>query len=120
MRGYDVKAVLCLHDPYYRNDSFLRDYFADRGVGFWDVRRPPPREGSVEEDAARLAEWYAQVEGEGGSGEGEGGIGSAVEWLAQKHKERVTDIESMPQRTLDSVWWPFTQHGLVHTSALAS
>jgi len=105
--------VLCLHDAYYRNDTFLREYFADRGVGFYDVRRPPEKRGTVAEDAARLAEWYASVEGYGGEAPGEGGVRSAVEHLVQKHKERVAEIEGMPQRTLDSVWWPFTQHGLV-------
>jgi dethiobiotin synthetase/adenosylmethionine--8-amino-7-oxononanoate aminotransferase len=113
MRGYDIKAVLCLHDSYYRNDSFLREYFADRDIEFFDVRRPPEKRGTVEEDAARLAEWYAAVEGLGGEGDGEGGVRAAVEHLANKHVQRLEEIESMPQRTLDSVWWPFTQHFLV-------
>jgi dethiobiotin synthetase/adenosylmethionine--8-amino-7-oxononanoate aminotransferase len=40
-------------------------------------------------------------------------VGPAVELLAKRHAERIAEIESMPQRTLDSVWWPFTQHSLV-------
>ncbi|WOO81501.1 Bifunctional dethiobiotin synthetase/7,8-diamino-pelargonic acid aminotransferase, mitochondrial [Vanrija pseudolonga] len=114
IRGYDINAVLCLHDPYYRNDTFLRDYFQERGVGFWNVRRPPEKQGTVEEDAVRLAQWYAEVEGLGGEQEGEGGVGGAVDWLDRKHVERIDEIRSMPRRTLDQVWWPFTQHGLVN------
>lgn len=113
LRGYDVTAVLCLHDAYYQNDDFLRAYFEDRGIGFYDVARPPEKRGSVEEDAKRLGEWYALVEGEPSSEEG-GGVGNAVKFLEEKHKERIADIEGMPQRTLDTVWWPFTQHGLVN------
>lgn len=105
LRGYDISAVLCLHDAYYRNDDFLQGYFAERGVGFFDVRAPPNKEGSVEEDAGRLGEWYAAVEKEEGA--------AVAEHLADKHKRRIEEIESMPRRTLDSVWWPFTQHALV-------
>ncbi len=113
LRGYDVAAVLCLHDAYYRNDDFLRPYFEERGIGFWDVARPPEKRGSVAEDAARLGEWYASVEGEHG-GEAGGGVGGAISHLEEQHERRLAEIRGMPRRTLDSVWWPFTQHGLVN------
>ncbi|GMK55471.1 hypothetical protein CspeluHIS016_0205270 [Cutaneotrichosporon spelunceum] len=114
LRGYDVAAVLCLHDSYYRNDDFLRPYFEERGIGFWDIARPPDRRGSVAEDAVRLGEWYAHVEGEGRQEDGGGGVGPAVRHLEDTHARRVEEIRGMPRRTLDSVWWPFTQHGLVN------
>ncbi|CAK9781058.1 adenosylmethionine-8-amino-7-oxononanoate transaminase [Cutaneotrichosporon oleaginosum] len=113
LRGYDVAAVLCLHDAYYRNDDFLRPYFTERGIGFWDVARPPEKRGTVDEDAARLGEWYASVEAEVDGEEG-GGVGGAVKHLEESHDARVKRIEGMPRRTLDTVWWPFTQHGLVN------
>ncbi|BEI85419.1 hypothetical protein CcaverHIS002_0508200 [Cutaneotrichosporon cavernicola] len=113
LRGYDVAAVLCLHDSYYRNDDFLRPYFEERGIGFWDVARPPEKRGSVAEDAVRLGEWYASIEGKGKGEEG-GGVGPTVQHLEETHARRVEEIAGMPARTLDSVWWPFTQHKLVN------
>jgi dethiobiotin synthetase/adenosylmethionine--8-amino-7-oxononanoate aminotransferase len=33
--------------------------------------------------------------------------------LEREHEERIENLGGMAERTLDSVWWPFTQHGLV-------
>ena len=107
LRGYSISAVLCLHQPYYRNHEFLRDYFRERGVGFWTIDAPPDKTGTVEEDAQRLGEWFAQVEGE------QAGVGGVEEWLEREHEERVEKLDGMAERTMSSVWWPFTQHGLV-------
>jgi len=62
----------------------------------------------VEEDGKRLEGWYSQVEGNG-----EDAVGSCVDWLDQEHVDRIQKLDGMPERTLRSVWWPFTQHGLV-------
>ncbi|ODN84878.1 dethiobiotin synthase [Cryptococcus amylolentus CBS 6039] len=113
VRGYSLSAVLCLYDPYYRNHTFLEDYFKDRGIGYWTIKTPPEKYGTVEEDGVRLEEWYKDVER---SVEGElgGGVGDAARWLEDGHKKRIEELGTMPQRTLDSVWWPFTQHQLIN------
>lgn len=108
IRGYSVSAVLCLHQPYYRNHEFLTEYFADRDIPVYTVDAPPERYGTLEEDKQRLAKWYGEVE----SSEA-GGVAGTVKWLDQEHEDRIRGLDSMAQRTLDSVWWPFTQHGLV-------
>lgn len=107
LRGYTISAVLCLHQPYYRNHEFLGEYFLDRKVGFFTVDAPPEKYGTVGEDAARLREWYSHMEGV------KGGVGDAEEWLQREHQERVKELDGMAERTMESVWWPFTQHGLV-------
>ena len=33
--------------------------------------------------------------------------------LDSAHSERFEQLDNMPQRTLDTVWWPFVQHGTV-------
>ena len=114
MRGYTISAVLCLHQPYYRNHTFLEEYFRDRKIPFWTIKAPPERYGTLAEDAARLAQWYADVEKAQEAGETGGGIGHAAQWLETEHGDRIAELEGMPGRTLDSVWWPFTQHGLVN------
>ena len=108
LRGYSVSAVLCLDQPYYRNHEFLKDYFEERGVRFWAIDQPPERKGTVEEDSVRLGEWYDRIERAE-----DGGVGGAAEWLEKEHDERVQELDGMADRTLNSVWWPFTQHGLV-------
>ncbi|WWD15718.1 dethiobiotin synthase [Kwoniella shandongensis] len=113
IRGYSISAVLCLHDPYYRNHTFLEDYFRDRNIGYWTIKPPPEKYGTVAEDGVRLRKWYEEVEGLVGGEEG-GGVGDASRWLEEEHRRRIAELDGMPQRTLDSVWWPFTQHGLVN------
>jgi len=107
LRGYSVSAVFCLEQPYYRNHEFLGEYFRERGIGFWTVTAPPEKHGTVEEDGMRLGEWYSRMEG------GQGGVGHAEERLEKEHEERVKKLNGMAERTLQSAWWPFTQHGLV-------
>ena len=36
-----------------------------------------------------------------------------VEDLQRRHEERIGELESMPRRAMDTVWWPFVQHGTV-------
>ncbi|KAI9638500.1 putative Adenosylmethionine-8-amino-7-oxononanoate transaminase [Dioszegia hungarica] len=108
LRGYHISAVLCLDHPYYRNHEFLADYFGERGIKFWDVPPPPEKEGTVREDRARLGEWYDRIQAPGE------GAAEVAEWLDREHQERIGRLEGMPERTLKSVWWPFTQHGLVN------
>jgi dethiobiotin synthetase/adenosylmethionine--8-amino-7-oxononanoate aminotransferase len=62
----------------------------------------------VEEDRERLGKWYEEVEATS-----EGGVAGTVEWLEREHEERIKSLDGMAERTLESVWWPFTQHGLV-------
>ncbi|KAK6902678.1 dethiobiotin synthase [Kwoniella mangroviensis CBS 8507] len=114
MRGYSISAVLCLYDSYYRNDDFLEGYFRDRGIGYWTVKPPPEKYGTVEEDAARLSQWYGDVEQSGRAVEGGGGVREVSDWLDHQHVNRIKELDSMPGRTLKSVWWPFTQHGLIN------
>jgi dethiobiotin synthetase/adenosylmethionine--8-amino-7-oxononanoate aminotransferase len=101
-----------LHQPYYRNHEFLSQYFADRNIPVYTIDAPPEKYGTLEEDKQRLAKWYEEVEGRE-----DGGVAGTVEWLDQEHKQRIKGLDGMAQRTLDNVWWPFTQHGLVSPRA---
>ncbi|WVO16985.1 dethiobiotin synthase [Cryptococcus depauperatus] len=109
LRGYSLAAVLCLHDPYYRNHAFLEDYFKEKRIFFRTVKPPPEKYGTLEEDDVRLQNWYEDIEKSN-----EGGIGEAARWLEEEHKSRIKELKNMPERTLKSVWWPFTQHQLVN------
>ncbi len=52
-----------------------------------------------------LDEYYEKLETEG--------MGEVVKSLEEGHLKRIEELQSMPGRTLDKVWWPFTQHGIV-------
>ena len=109
LRGYDISAVLCLRDreEYYRNHEFLSEYFGEKGIKFWDVPPPPEKHGSVQEDGERLGEWYGSLENSAG------GVSECVHWLEDEHRLRIEELDGMAERTLKSVWYPFTQHALV-------
>jgi len=57
--------------------------------------------------------WYDQIQQEGSES-----VSAVADWLDQEHDERIGKLDGMPARTLENVWWPFTQHGLVSTPAV--
>jgi dethiobiotin synthetase/adenosylmethionine--8-amino-7-oxononanoate aminotransferase len=114
-RGYTIDGVLGLRDEYYRNHEFLRDYFAERGIDFWSFDTPHSKAGlSIEEDVSKLDRWYDQIE-DGNAGKGDNMV-EVVTKLEQKHQARIDELKSMPARTHKSIWWPFTQHGIVSST----
>ncbi|KAJ9118274.1 hypothetical protein QFC22_004185 [Naganishia vaughanmartiniae] len=109
---------MCLKDPYYRNEDFLAPFFEERGVGFWTFEKPheriPVGPGSGEEDVRMLDAYYTKLDRSGTGGEGEPSMRDVARVLEEQHYARIEELESMPRRTMDSVWWPFTQHGIVN------
>jgi dethiobiotin synthetase/adenosylmethionine--8-amino-7-oxononanoate aminotransferase len=112
MRGYTVEGVMGLRDGYYKNYEFLQEYFRERGIDFWSFPSPHQKAGlSMEEDTEKLLQWYDSIEG-GSLGEGDC-MSEVARRLEEKHEARISELESMPARTQKSIWWPFTQHGMV-------
>jgi dethiobiotin synthetase/adenosylmethionine--8-amino-7-oxononanoate aminotransferase len=115
-RGYTIDGVLGLEDEYYRNHDFFREYFAERGIDFWSFEKPHDKAGlSLEEDVDKLDRWYNRIED--GRIEQSDNMVEVVTKLEQKHRARVDELKSMPARTHKSIWWPFTQHGIVSASS---
>ncbi|KAI0261543.1 PLP-dependent transferase [Gloeopeniophorella convolvens] len=113
LRGYIVDSILLFKDEYYRNWEYLESYFAEHGVKVSAIDPPPPREADVHRNFTLTEEYYRRIvpEGEGG------GLFGVVEHLDERHEARIKELESMPRRALDTVWWPFVQHGLVKNEA---
>jgi bifunctional dethiobiotin synthetase / adenosylmethionine---8-amino-7-oxononanoate aminotransferase len=61
------------------------------------------------ENFEKTEEYYTSIVPEGSDGP----LHEVVDHLDACHTRRVEELESMPRRTLDTVWWPFVQHGLV-------
>jgi len=109
LRGYIIDAVLLFRDEYYRNYEYLAPFFTEKSVHVSSVNPPPSRHSDPEEDRAVTENYYASL----ASPESDDGVLGVLNHLDDCHKRRIDELDSMPRRTLDSVWWPFVQHGLV-------
>ncbi|GAA5830753.1 hypothetical protein JCM5353_008302 [Sporobolomyces roseus] len=106
LRGYDVDAVLCFRESYYANHEYFTKWFGSRGIKVGVVEEPPKQDPEREKDEVNLERYYQGIETRGE-------LGLVVEGLQERHETRIKELETAPRRTLDSVWWPFVQHGLV-------
>ena len=97
-------------DQYYRNWEYLGPYFAEHGVKVSAVDLPPPREADARRNFIVTEEYYRML---ASNDYHTGGLFDVVEHLDKRHEERIKELISMPRRTLDRVWWPFVQHGLI-------
>ncbi|KAI0329273.1 onanonoxo-7-onima-8-eninoihtemlysoneda [Cubamyces sp. BRFM 1775] len=109
LRGYIVDAVLLFRDEYYRNWEYLSPYFAERGIPVVSLNPPPERQSDPKADASLTEHYYQDIVPDSG----EGAIFDVIKHLDSCHTRRLEELDSMPRRTLDSIWWPFVQHGHV-------
>jgi dethiobiotin synthetase/adenosylmethionine--8-amino-7-oxononanoate aminotransferase len=108
LRGYNVDVLLLFAEQYYRNYEYLSGYFGSRGVHVASFPGPPPRVSDSKENFEKTEAYYASVVPTGSDGP----LHEVVDHLDACHTRRVEELQSMPRRTLDTVWWPFVQHGL--------
>ncbi|GLB35315.1 putative PLP-dependent transferase [Lyophyllum shimeji] len=116
LRGYIIDAVLLFRDAYYRNSEYLTPYFAEKGVWVGTFDPPPPKAANDQENFAITEKYYDRIVLPRNGNQGKDAVDSvlhAVDHLDKCHAARLAELESMPRRTLDTVWWPFVQHGLV-------
>jgi dethiobiotin synthetase/adenosylmethionine--8-amino-7-oxononanoate aminotransferase len=109
LRGYIVDALLLFSEDYYRNHEYLSDYFRSRGVMVSSFPGPPPRLDDDQENFKKTEEYYSSLVPNASSGP----LHEVVDYLEGCHTKRIDELQSMPKRTLDTVWWPFVQHGAV-------
>ncbi|TDL14583.1 onanonoxo-7-onima-8-eninoihtemlysoneda [Rickenella mellea] len=104
LRGYSVDSILLFRDEQYRNYEFLTGYFSERGIHVGTFTAPPHIVADVDENTQRTEVYYRTVE--------DVAMDTIIR-LDDLHAKRIAELDSMPRRTLESVWWPFVQHGLV-------
>ncbi|KAH7884557.1 pyridoxal phosphate-dependent transferase [Phlebopus sp. FC_14] len=109
LRGFIVDAILLFRDEYYRNYEYLSRYFAERGVHVTSLDPPPPRLPDHATDTSSTETYYSRIVPDNLDGD----LFHALQHLDNCHTRRVEELDSMPRRTLDTIWWPFVQHGLV-------
>ncbi|KAI0774996.1 onanonoxo-7-onima-8-eninoihtemlysoneda [Trametes elegans] len=113
LRGYIVDAILLFRDEYYRNWEYLTPYFAERGIPVVSVAPPPERAPDPALDASLTESYYKDMV----PTSGDGAIFDVIKHLDTCHTRRLGELDTMPRRTLDSIWWPFVQHGHVKHEA---
>ncbi|KAG1750228.1 pyridoxal phosphate-dependent transferase [Suillus lakei] len=111
LRGYIIDAIILFRDEYYRNFEYLTQYFAERGTHVTALDPPPPKIDDFAENFANTEKYYSDLVPDTLKGD----IFTALEHLDVCHARRIQELDSMPRRTLDAIWWPFVQHGLVKT-----
>lgn len=109
LRGYIVDGVLLFRDEYYRNWEYLNSYFAERGIHVQAFDPPPPRQSDPQLDFKMTEEYYQRIV----PSSGEGTIFETIAHLDARHSGRISELDTMPRRTLETIWWPFVQHGLM-------
>lgn len=109
LRGYIVDSILLFRDEYYRNWEYLSPYFAERGVHVLAVDAPPERHTDLKENFRLTEKYYEEIV----PASQQGGLFNILSHLDDCHSRRIAELDSMPRRSLETIWWPFVQHGLV-------
>ncbi|KAG8909005.1 hypothetical protein FRB99_000108 [Tulasnella sp. 403] len=113
LRGFDVEALLLFREDYYRNWEYLQEWFSKRNqsavtppVRVGVVPPPPPRLADPQADYEALSKYYEDACSSDV-------LHEVVKDLEGKHESRWQTLQSMSGRSLDQVWWPFVQHGMI-------
>ncbi|KAL1690629.1 pyridoxal phosphate-dependent transferase [Schizophyllum commune] len=109
LRGFTVDAILLFREEYYRNWEYLKSYFSERDIPVFALDKPPDLHPDPAQNFALTDKYYQSIT----SADGADSISSVLDHLDSRHAQRQTELQSMPRRALDTVWWPFVQHGLI-------
>ncbi|KAK8095398.1 Aminotransferase class-III [Apiospora kogelbergensis] len=115
LRGYDIEAVLLFEDEQFRNHDYLKAYFEKKHrVRVVSAPAPPLSESQgSQEDAERMARFYNETMLSGT-------VKSVLEHLDERHKARVTRLESLSSEGHQRIWWPFTQQKLLSPAKITA
>jgi dethiobiotin synthetase/adenosylmethionine--8-amino-7-oxononanoate aminotransferase len=107
IRGYDIDTVICFDDQSgYENAQYLEKYFKEMGISAYTLPWIPNLQGigmGTKEETEIMQKYYtSQSDGRI--------IDRVAEDLIHRHSQRLLDLGTMPYRTEDKIWHPFTQH----------
>lgn len=108
IRGYDIDSVLLFEDNQFHNHRYLQEYFLPQHdtVRVSSVAGPPARQDDQQADRAAMAEYYEQTSGEET-------MQDVIQDLDERHKDRISALESMADKAHRTIWYPFTQQSLL-------
>ncbi|KAM3081711.1 hypothetical protein ACMFMG_005161 [Clarireedia jacksonii] len=102
IRGYDTDSILIFQDEKYRNYTYLRKYFHERGISVTTVPRPPTPIPDRKAEFESMSSYYSRIID---SGE----IVQMVEDSQKRNLLRIEKLESMAEEAHKLIWYPFTQ-----------
>jgi bifunctional dethiobiotin synthetase / adenosylmethionine---8-amino-7-oxononanoate aminotransferase len=103
LRGYDVLLHMIFMEPEYMNSEYLESYFDDRGIPTLSLMKPPKPAQDQEQDNDAMWSYYSNTSSMDK-------VHEHLERLLNKHKTRLEDLQSMPEKANKTIWYPFTQH----------
>lgn len=128
--GYDVEAILLFSqgaEDKWGNADYLAQWGEEVGVPVWGLRGasqagPPAWAQSQQEEEQNMRNFYRHlVYGKGrlteGGAEPSPGVVDVVKDLRSRHQSRIAELGTFARRTMDSCWWPTTQHSLAKSEA---
>ncbi|OCB85275.1 PLP-dependent transferase [Sanghuangporus baumii] len=106
LRGYSVDAIMTFQDDYYRNWEYLSEYFAERDVHVASLPLPPPKLDNAHLNFTTTDSYYSRLLHDER-------LTNLNDHLDKRHAGRIHELQSMPDRSRNCIWWPFVQHGFV-------
>ncbi|KAL2064072.1 hypothetical protein VTL71DRAFT_4566 [Oculimacula yallundae] len=103
IRGYNLDLLLQFEELKYQNHSYLKTFFEKKDILSLSLPLPPPRSQNIEEDIEIMSEYYEKMSNLNQ-------VDETISRLAEKHVARINNLEEMPTRAHQSIWYPFTQH----------
>lgn len=112
LRGYDVEGVAVFREDYYKNFEYFQSYFKEHDIPVLAVLPPPEKSSSA--DFAAMSNYYALNDTPSSA------AADFTTSLAARHQARIKNIESMPDRAWNQIWYPFTQHGIISKDSITT
>ncbi|KAK3117604.1 hypothetical protein LTR53_000832 [Teratosphaeriaceae sp. CCFEE 6253] len=113
IRGYDVHTVALFAESRYDNHTYLKEYFADRGVHAFSVPPPPTRDADSAQDAQNMQSYYDETSSSSA-------VSTFTGKLLADHDARIADLSNMPAEAVEAIWHPFMQHSERSASTLTA
>lgn len=108
IHGFDIDMLLVLKEEYYENYKYFERWSLEHGIKFAAIDSPPEFiQNDSTKEFTQMLKFYETLT------HSESSIANAVRTLQALHLRRIEDLESMPQRALKHIWWPFLQHKLL-------
>ncbi|EFP88847.2 uncharacterized protein PGTG_14186 [Puccinia graminis f. sp. tritici CRL 75-36-700-3] len=105
IHGFDIDLLLVLKEEYYENYRYLERWAQERALDFAAVESPPELiNNDSRKEFDQMNAFYHRITHPTSS------VSNAVRILQARHLHRVEQLESMPERALKQIWWPFLQH----------
>ncbi|ORY19006.1 pyridoxal phosphate-dependent transferase [Clohesyomyces aquaticus] len=112
IRGYDVEAIVCFESGKLGNVEYLKKHFHPLGIPLFEIPKIPDVEGCSRQDEIDKMHSYYDTEARSGS------LYSLGHRMVNRHVARLKTLNTLPSRTREAIWHPFTQHKSIQSSEI--